>query len=170
MNESPYPLPEHESLVSRVSETALPQHHRRWNGNDASQRNHNGVVSLDDDPLYLRLAWRRSSSAPAVPVGCFRLDLRQLLAEGYGREEPNHPGHIRLRFYHADDGVIYIQVNRSGPALAVGRVGATGSAGEQSEPAQNPVAVEGNRRALAGALVVIALCVTVGVFCLTRSE
>jgi hypothetical protein len=63
--------------------------------------------------MDIRLAWRRSSNAPIRSIGCYRLDLVALLAEGYVRKEDRRPGHVRLKFFHTA-GDIYIQVRGGG--------------------------------------------------------
>ena len=108
-------------LFSRVrSEEDLSQP-RRWNGNDRSQRNHNGAVPLSEDPLEIILRWKKSPEHPARPVGCFRLNLRALLEAGYIRAD-NKLGHVRLRFFHDHDGSIYIEVRPGRPRLLIGKV------------------------------------------------
>ena len=94
--------------------------HRRWNGNDRSQRNHNGAVPLAEDPFDVVLNWKASPTAPVCPVGCFRLDLAQLLSAGYVRLDKRR-GHIRLRFFHDDDGCVYIETAQGRPRLLIGR-------------------------------------------------
>jgi hypothetical protein len=71
-------------LFARMaSPTDLSASHRTWNGNDTSQRNHNGAVPLAEDPLDIVLNWKSSAKAIAKLVGCFRLNLPALLAAGY---------------------------------------------------------------------------------------
>jgi hypothetical protein len=95
---------------------------RNWVGNDASARNHTGVVYLDESPLKIRLSWKSNRKASPKLVGFFDLDLRKLLTDGNVRRERGRSRAIRLRFYHGLEGTVYIQVNRKGPALAVGKV------------------------------------------------
>jgi hypothetical protein len=53
-------------------------------------------------------------------VGCFRLDLPQLLAAGLVRLERR--GEVRLRFFHDPDGKIYLQTRLDAPRFMLGRV------------------------------------------------
>ena len=93
---------------------------RNWIGNDASARNHHGVVYLSESPLRIRLSWRASRGNSPRIVGIFDLDLRKLLTAKYVCLEKESRDAIRLRFYHGMNDVVYIQVNRNGPALPVG--------------------------------------------------
>lgn len=95
--------------------------HRCWNGNDRSLRNHNGAVPLAELPFDIVLNWKASPAAPVHHVGCFRLNLAALLAEGYIRSD-RKPGHVRLRFFHDKDECIYIEARPGGPRLLVGKV------------------------------------------------
>ncbi len=114
---------ETKSPLIPLAESQLGPKYRKWRGTDEEGLNtHHGVVSLSESPVDMRLRWRRSSSAPTRVIGCFRLELEGLLAEGYVREEDSRPGHVRLKFVHNDnDDCIYVQKDRGGPALYVGR-------------------------------------------------
>ena len=92
---------------------------RRWTLRDDNHCHYHGVVSVVDSPLYLELSWRRTASSPVHRVGTFRLDLYNLLDDGYVRPEPADSSgpEIRLRIVHANDGQFYIQVNQDGPRL-----------------------------------------------------
>lgn len=103
------------------SEQDLSPSCRRWNGNDATDRNHHGLVKANEDPLDITLRWKASANAMPQIVGFYRLHLESLAADGF--VPPPRAGKIRLRFYHAPDGCIYIQQNAPrAPALLVGRV------------------------------------------------
>src|SRR4051794_35989837 len=98
-----------QSCVIKISEVDLSQTHRNWTGNDEgggyrtmepagrhrsipSRR----VVRVSESPLDIRLRWKRASGAPVNLIGCFRLDLRELLAKGFVRKEDEDT--IRLQF------------------------------------------------------------------------
>jgi hypothetical protein len=106
-------------LLIPLAQSKLRPKCRYWTGNDEKGHyTHHGAVPLSDSPIDMRLAWRRSSSAPTRSIGCYRLDLVALLAGDYVRKDPK-PGHIRLQFVHRA-GSIYIQVRNDMPGLYVG--------------------------------------------------
>jgi hypothetical protein len=91
---------------------------RDWTGNDEKGKNtHHGAIPLNESPLNIRLAWRRSSTAEPRLVGCFRLDLIGLLNEKYLQED-SRPGHVRLKFHRGN--TIYIGTGAGARALVVG--------------------------------------------------
>lgn len=104
-------------LVERLAANA--QCTRHWTGNDQSARHHHGVVRLQEDPLDLSLAWRRSADEPGTPVACLRLHLSALLANDLTRREGR--GAVRVRFVRGDGNRIYLQRRGDAPKLAVGR-------------------------------------------------
>ena len=106
--------------VERLDTGSIATVDRRWAGNDDSARNHNGVVRLSESPLTLALSWRSARKKPAAFVGCFRLDLHQLLTSGLVRIERR--GEVRLRFIHDHDGKIYLQSRLNGPRFVLGKV------------------------------------------------
>jgi hypothetical protein len=87
-----------------------------WTGNDESGRQHHNPVPLSNSPRDVRLHWKTSKNAQPRFIGCYRLDLHKLLTEGYVRKD-TAPTHVRLRFFHSEDGGIHIQVRRDSPAL-----------------------------------------------------
>jgi len=113
-------MSKHFLFARMASPKDLKPTHRRWNGNDRSQRNHNGAVPLSDDPLDIVLNWKASPAAPVHPVGCFRLNLADLLSAGYIRLD-NKRGHVRLRFFHDNDGCVYIEITHGRPRLLIGK-------------------------------------------------
>ena len=117
-----YLRPDMKPLVQRVEGAEAEKCSRNWTGNDQTKRERHDVVRLDESPLRLCLSWKTGTKETAKPIGVFVLDLRKLLEEEYVRDEPGkeEEGGIRLRFYHALDNVIYIQVNGKVPALPVG--------------------------------------------------
>jgi|ERR1035437_1523975 hypothetical protein len=106
--------------VERLDAGSVASADRTWAGNDESARNHNGVVRLSESPLTLALSWRYGKGKPATIVGCFRLDLPQLLANGLVRAERR--GEVRLRFFHDHDGKIYLQTRLDAPCFVLGKV------------------------------------------------
>lgn len=116
------PRQEDAHLVRRISERELSGGATRWTGNEQIWRNHKGIVSLDKDPLHLTLCWKLGPGEPEHLVGYYLLQLGALLDQGYVRHERNRPGAIRLRFYHGENDVVYIQANERGPALPIGAV------------------------------------------------
>jgi hypothetical protein len=83
---------------------------------DDNAGNHHGVVRLSESPLYLILFWRKTAADEVHSVGVFRLDLPELLKDGYIRYEPvDLPGpDVRLRVVRTH-GHFYVQVNDDGP-------------------------------------------------------
>jgi hypothetical protein len=103
------------ALVEHVEEKAMPRRHRRWNGNDTSERQHHARVPVSETPMFLRLSWRRNRNSPAVHVANLKLDLPGLLAGRYVRKDGE--GHVR--FFHDEDGCIWIQTKSGEPRLVV---------------------------------------------------
>ena len=91
---------------------------REWTGNENSDDQHHGLVSLNESPLRLRLLWQSSDSRETVEVGTFKINLRGLVAKEHAQQKAGLK--VRLRFVRSPDGVISIQANDSGPALDVG--------------------------------------------------
>lgn len=110
-------------MVRNMEPHLLPAGHRKWIGNDAKGRHHQNKVSRTETQLYMHLSWKAGSDAPVQFVGCYELDMVQLLAQGYLRADG--PDAVRLRFFHADDGNIYIQSRLDAPRLRVGSVAAS---------------------------------------------
>jgi hypothetical protein len=108
-----------DSGISHVPAAALGASDRNWVGNDDSQRNQHGVVALSESPILLSLSWRESKDQPAKAVGTFRLHLDVLLANRLIRVEDERS--VRVRFFHDDDGNIYLQSKLSEPRVLVGR-------------------------------------------------
>lgn len=95
--------------------------HRDWVLNDANHRHYHNVVKLSETPLDIRLSWRAAPETAVVLLGCFRLNLPQLLEDGYVRRESEgeHISDLRLRFFRADDGVVHVQARSDSPGLPV---------------------------------------------------
>ena len=108
-------------FIKMASPADLSPGHRAWNGNDRTNRNYHNAVPLDEDPFDIALKWKASPSAPLRPVGCFRLNLAALLAEGFIRRD-QMAGHVRLRFFHDLDDCIYIETWSGAPRLLIGKV------------------------------------------------
>ena len=109
-----------ELFTCFLSEEDLGTRPRQWNGNDATDRNHHSLVPLDEHPFDIVLGWKRSGDSPSRPVGCFRLNLANLVEAGYVMKAKQ--GQVRLRFFHDTDGCVYIQAKPGGPGLLVGKV------------------------------------------------
>lgn len=107
------------AAIAKRIRTPLNVRVRTWTGNDDSHRNYHGVVHLNESPLLLHLSWKRCSAERPKFVGCFELDLDKLLQHGLIRRDSG-AGRARLRFYHGERDVIYIQAFKSSARLAVG--------------------------------------------------
>ena len=105
--------------LEQLAPTLAVQRDRSWTGNDTSGRAHHGVIPLASSPLELSLSWRESAQHPSKLVGCFRLDLHRLLADGVIRSEDAK--FVRVRFFHDLDGGVYLQTKRDAPRVLVGR-------------------------------------------------
>jgi hypothetical protein len=123
-----YPYPVHRPLVERVAEVPSAASVLRWVIRDDNRQHHHGVVPLSPDPLFMDLFWKPDLRGREQHVGRYRLSLGALLDAGYVRAEGSAepPEAIRLRFRRADRGVVVVQVNDEGPALAVGTVDMAG--------------------------------------------
>jgi hypothetical protein len=79
-------------------------------------------VRLSDRPYYLDLYWRKTANDPAVQVGVFRLDLVGLLSKDYIRRESedSQVSEVRLRFFRANNGNVYVQTKQDKPGLFIG--------------------------------------------------
>jgi hypothetical protein len=75
-------------------------------------------VRISDRPYYLDLYWRKTANDPAVRVGVFCLDLPGLLREGYIRRD-SEDSDIRLRFFRANNGNVYVQTKQHKPELFI---------------------------------------------------
>ena len=119
-----FPLRSTNEFVERVSLAPDDAHVRRWVLRDDNQRQHHGVVRLDEDPLYLELHWKQSARGKEQRVGLFRLHLARLADAGYIRPDGDDAtsGEMRLRFYRGERGVVCIQVRHDEPALPIGVV------------------------------------------------
>lgn len=109
-------------FIKYPSSDLLSRNHRRWIGNDATQRNHHAAVPLSEDPFDLALNWKAAPSAPARLVGYFRFKLPALLAEGYIRRD-TRPGHVRFRIFHDHDGSFYVESRSGNPRMLIGKIG-----------------------------------------------
>jgi hypothetical protein len=90
---------------------------RRWRGDDEKgPRRHNGPIPLSESPVDIELRWRESENSTTKLIGRYRLDLNELLSQGYIRHDPK-PGHVRLQFVHDGD---YIYIQHRAERLRVG--------------------------------------------------
>jgi len=118
MRKEKYPLLQFKHLVSRVEQASFLQKHRHWTGNDEIDHHYHIAVPLTQDPLYLNLFWKRGRDESAAFVGTFRLNIGELLSEGYIRQDGKDK--VRLRICHCRDDLLYIQTKSGKPALAIG--------------------------------------------------
>ena len=102
------------------SEVDLKPGHRHWIGNDANGRHHHGMIPVEELTVDIHLEWKADAAARPQEVGCYRLQIPVLLAARFVRTDG--PGHVRLRFVHAEDGNVYIQTRANQPRLVVGKV------------------------------------------------
>jgi hypothetical protein len=122
-----FPLESEAELAERIDAPPPGVVARRWVVRDDNQQHYHGVISLDEDPLYVELRWKATVRGQEQVVGTFRLHLARLLAAGYVRRERDDQTSrdVRLRFYRGERGVVYIQESLDRPALPIGVVDAT---------------------------------------------
>jgi len=118
MSRGQYPLLQFKYLVSRIEQESFLQRHRNWVGNDATDHHYHIAISCNEDPLYLRLFWKRGRQEPVEFVGTYELHMTALLSEGYIRKDGEDK--VRLRICHCSDDLLYIQTRSGKPALAIG--------------------------------------------------
>lgn len=124
MTDYSFPLASYRHLVERIESPPSGVNQRRWVIRDDNEQHYHGRISLDEDPLYLELAWKADARSQEQLVGHYRLHLAELLDADYVRKESDRPDEndIRLRFYRGDRGVVYIQRRNDRRGLAVGTV------------------------------------------------
>jgi hypothetical protein len=115
LSDSELPAKSDSLLVSRTNFGPVS---REWTANEDEAGHHHGLIDLNEVPCYLALYWQSKRAGRTVHVGTYKLNLRRLISGGYARAEGKR--NARLRFVRDDDGVVSIQINDSGPALAVG--------------------------------------------------
>lgn len=112
--------PPSNELVRRVESAPAGVRPLRFTLRDDNAQHYHRRMLIIQSPVYVKLAWRATAMSQVHSLGVFRLDLRGLLSAGYiRRERPNWEGEVRVRFYRANNGVIYLQSKRGSPALAV---------------------------------------------------
>jgi hypothetical protein len=109
-----------EELVRRVESAPAGVKPRRCTLRDDNEQHYHRPMLIIESPVYVQLAWRATAKSQVHSLGVFRLDLRGLLSAGYvRRERPNLEDEVRVRFYRANNGMIYLQSKQGSPALAV---------------------------------------------------
>jgi hypothetical protein len=87
---------------------------------DDNEQHYHRRMRVIESPVYIELAWRANAKSQVHSLGLFRLDLRGLLSAGYIRSDgPQPDDEVRVRFYRANNGTIYLQTKQGAPALAV---------------------------------------------------
>ena len=118
MSKEHYPLSQFRHLAHRIEQESFLHKYRRWTGNDDFEHHYHIAIPSTQKILYLNLSWKRNSNSSAHFVGIFRLDMENLLSEGYIRKDSTDK--VRLRICHGNDYVLYIQTKSGKPALAIG--------------------------------------------------
>ena len=109
-----------DELVRRVESTPAGVKPHRFTLRDDNAQHYHRRMRIVESPIYIELAWRAEATSQVHSLGLFRLDLRGLLSSGYiRREEPNADDEVRVRFYRAIDGMVYLQTKQGAPRLAV---------------------------------------------------
>ncbi len=92
---------------------------RTWTLRADNQNHHHGVISLAENPLCLQLCWRESKGSQVHQVGLFKLDLPDLLEQGFIRRELTRSNDaVRVRVVR-DNPYFFLQVNDKGPRLSL---------------------------------------------------
>lgn len=120
MRKEKYPLSQFKHLVNRIKQESLLQRTRQWTGNDEIYHYYHEAIPRKEDPLYLSLSWKRKSDEPGEYIGTFKMNIEALLSKGYIRAEGEK--NVRLRIYHGEDDLFYIQTKSGEPALAIGEL------------------------------------------------
>jgi hypothetical protein len=120
MKEEILPDPSTSSVIKRVEASELPAKYLRWTGNDDNYRRHDGKVRVSDRPLYLHLSWRSHRNASPQFVGCFRINVEELVSAGLAKAEGDD--HARLRIYHDRDGILHLRWRANKSAVPIARL------------------------------------------------
>jgi hypothetical protein len=92
----------------------------RFTLRDDNGQHYHRAVRVAESPYYVALAWRANRRSPVHELGTFRLDLPALLDAGYIRlDRPGAEHEVRVRFFRAEDGWIYLQPRLDAPALRI---------------------------------------------------
>ncbi len=118
MSKEHYPLSQFSHLARRLEQESFLHRYRRWTGNDDFEHHYHIAIPSTQKTLYLNLSWKRTSSSNPEFIGIFRLNMENLLSEGYIRKDGNDK--VRLRICHGSDNVLYVQTKSGKPALAIG--------------------------------------------------
>lgn len=121
MAKEKYPLSQFINLVHRIEQESFLHKYRRWTGNDDFEHHYHIAIPSIQKSLYLNLSWKRESEGTAKFIGLFRLNMEELLSEGYIRKDGSSK--VRLRICHGSDNILYIQTKSGKPALAIGTLG-----------------------------------------------
>lgn len=91
----------------------------RWIGNDDSKCEHHNLVDFTAEPFALILGWKSSRDSVPCLIGHYRLNLMTLSEAGFVSNPEGKK--VRLRFFHAPNGCIYIQpFGSNSDALLIG--------------------------------------------------
>ena len=93
----------------------------KWCGNDntTSQRNHNGKVSRKNNIVTISLSWK--INAEKSFVGFFKLNLENLLKDGYIKIDSD-PNYYRLNIYHDYNDNIVIEKMGDNKQIILGKI------------------------------------------------
>lgn len=112
--------PPSDELVRRVESAPTGMRPRRFTLRDDNAQHYHRQMRIIESTVYVHLAWRATAKSQVHSLGIFRLNLRGLSSAGCIRpERPNSDDEVRVRFYRANDGMIYLQSKQGAPALAV---------------------------------------------------
>jgi hypothetical protein len=90
---------------------------REWNFRDDNNQHFFGDIPETQPVITLTLNWKPNRNSKAKLVGRYKLDLKQLLSEGFARKVDRG---FQLRFQRTGE-IIEIAINGNSPRLVVGR-------------------------------------------------
>lgn len=119
-----YPPAGTQHLVERLTTLPPSERARRWVMRDDNQQHYHGAVRVSKRPLLLELLWKPTATGAHQRVGYFLLHLPELLAADLIRfDQEEEPGdRVRIRFFRAEDEIVYVQARAGGPRLPIGSV------------------------------------------------
>jgi ribosomal protein L15E len=93
---------------------------RCWTLRDDEDQHHHGKIRINEAHEYIELRWKAKADSQVYSLGLYQLNLRGLLSAGYIRlEKPHVENEVRIRFYRARDGIVYLQTRLDAPRLKV---------------------------------------------------
>lgn len=110
----------HINLLQQIEVAPSNVRPKQFTLRDDNEQHYHRQMRITESPVYINLSWKATKNSQVYNLGIFRLDLKKLLAAGYIRlEKEGYEDDVRVRFYRANNGMIYLQTKLGNPALAV---------------------------------------------------